>query len=536
MSQPRRNWTLADLIDFEVLTARDKAQELSSGSAALEERDRQIARQIQSDAGPAQTPDRPRLFLAWLQQRLAREAPDTEATPGRLTILALTLISLILGLTGFVLGKAVLFIALSGAGLRSSPDEPVNVLFFLVTCVVPQVVFILAALSLLVTHNRLRIQGLPPLVRGLFVLLLRPLFSRFLSRIRQDLPAEVRQHLAATVGLTRSRTITHAGALRWPVIGMIHTFSLGYATAIALGTFLSVQIWHQPFAWQSTVAAYTPERVHRVVQTMARPWSWAIPEGTGHPTLDAVAATRFHRHQDPAELPPEATSSWWVFLTMSTVVYGFLPRLLLLLWTRWKLARALARERFDALDLDALYERLTHAHVEWHPHPANTDQGNAQPQACPAVAPPIQPHHPSPGPATLLIHADLDSPATRDALRRQLESWKGWILDPVIRIDGGTNGVRTALDHLQQLANTEARTRIFTIQEAFMPPTREVLNLLRDLRSVTGRSARILIGLIGKPSAEPLGQPALRDHIEVWKQQVQSLGDPNLDAQPLPRD
>jgi hypothetical protein len=534
MPQSNATWTLADLVDFEVLLARDVARQDVEEAPPVEERDRRIGREIARKSppdslGPTRRSRRV-LFHAWLQQRLQQTSSATDLTPGAATALTLTLSSLLLALFGFVSGKAVLLAVLTGAGLGSAPDEPVNVLFYLVCCIVPQVLLTMAAIGLMLTHGKVSIRTPPPALRGLVALIIRPIFAWLLSKLWHSFGGEKRQEIAAAMGWLRGRTITHAEALRWPLIGLLHSFALGYATAILLGSFLSVQIWHQTFAWQTTVQAYTPERVHRIMEIFALPWSWAIPEGTGYPTLADVAATRFHRHQDPATLPPDATGSWWLFVVLAAFTYGFLPRMLLLLWGKWKLRSTLARERFDTLALDPLYERLAQPHVAWQgPDPSadshalpplDSESGDRSPRFMA-----------SPGPATLLIPADLISAELQTALLDRLPNWNGWNPNETIQLDGTASGSKSVLERFGHPGDAESRQRILTLQEAFMPPTREVLNFLRDLRRAAGPQAKILVGLIGKPSLEPLGQPVTSLQAEVWRTQIRSLGDANIDVQ-----
>jgi hypothetical protein len=528
-------WTLADLVDFEVQLARDVVHQDGTHTVRIEQRDRRIGRDITRQSPPPTTrsveQNRRFLFRSWLYHRLQQTPSATDITPGGATALTLTLSSLLLALFGFLSGKAVLLVVLTGAGLGLVPGEPVNVLFYLITCIIPQVLLTLAAVGLMLTHGKVSIRTPPAALRGLVALVIRPVFAWLLGKLWHSFEGEKRQEMAAAMGWLRGRTISHADALRWPLISLLHSFALGYATAILLGSLLSVQIWHQTFAWQTTVQAYTPERVHRVIQIIALPWSWAIPEGTGYPTLDDVTATRFHRHQDPATLPPDATASWWLFVVLAAFTYGFLPRLLLLLWGKWKLRSALASERFDTLALDPLYERLAQPNVAWHgPDPRDEGRASSFLGSDPGDRTKFMA---SPGPATLLIPADLASAELQNALSDRLPNWNGWNPGETIQLDGTSAGSRTILERFSQSGGEETHQRILTLQEAFMPPTREVLNFLRDLRRALGPQARILVGLIGKPSRDPPGQPVPPLQAEVWRNQIRSLGDANLDVQPV---
>jgi hypothetical protein len=537
MPPPTVIWSFADLVDFEVLLAQDEIRQNANEQPRLEERDRRIAREIAdrpTPTSPAPVPlDRRFLFRAWLDRRLAHRRSNAEFTAGAATALALTLSSLILAGVGFLSGKAILLLVLTGAGLRSTQDEPVNVLFYLVACIFPQALLALGAVGLMLAQSRMQMPTAPPALRGLLTLLVRPLFAWLLGRLgHSSVAGATRQDLAAAMGWLRGRSLSHAEALRWPLISLFHSFALGYAVAILVGTLLSAQIWHQTFAWQTTVQAYTPERIHRLVQVIAIPWSWALPEGSGYPSREAVAMTRFHRHQDPAALPPDATSSWWLFVVLAALSYGFLPRLFLWLWSKAKLRSALRRETFDTLALDPLYERLARPHVAWHgPDTPAPPSGHCS--STPSSAEPDARQWASPGPATLLVPVEISSTRLFTTLREKVQSSNGWELQHTVELDGNAAGHRALVNPDASSEKPPPTQRVLILQEAFMPPTREVLNSFRDLRQAVGPQARILIGLIGKPGSEPLGQPISTQQLEVWRQQVRSLGDSNLQVQPV---
>lgn len=90
------------------------------------------------------------------------------------------------------------------------------------------------------------------------------------------------------------------------------------------------------FGWSSTLIDQ-PERVARVLQTIAAPWT-GIWSGAV-PTLELVEATRYLRI-DPTAGSTQRAGDWWQFLLASLLVYNLLPRLLLTgavaLGLRWR--------------------------------------------------------------------------------------------------------------------------------------------------------------------------------------------------------
>lgn len=540
MATPRALWTLADLVDFEVLLAQDERDLEDAGAEGrLQARDRALYRQIQGAPtshraeGALEKPGRRWLFHRWRQARLEQQGLEPGTSPGASFAAALALSGWLLGGAGFLVGKGVLWVGLTGGRLAGGPTEPVNVLFLLLTCVAPPFLLSMATAYLLVAAGNRRWPSAPPVLRSLFAVICRPLVRWLIERFQHAIPVERRVALGATVGLLRSRTTAHGAALGWPLVGLMQWFALGFATAIAAGCLLSVQIWHQTFAWQTTVDAYTPARVHGAVRVVATPWSWLLGEGQGYPTLAQVTATQYHRHRDPAALPADAASSWWVFVVLTALTYAFLPRLLLLLAFRFRQRSALDREQFVALRYDALYERLVTTAVAWRGPDAAVAPAACDGGSVPGGAAGEGPVEPATGPCVLVVPADLDRPQLRERVAEVLASWKGWRPATVVDFEGTMAGQEACLARVGGQGGQVPR-RVLVLQEAFMPPTREVLEFLRGLRRVVGPAGAILVGLLGKPGADPLGRPAQAADVQVWRKRAQSLGDPNLAAEALP--
>src|SRR5690606_32121217 len=86
------------------------------------------------------------------------------------------------------------------------------------------------------------------------------------------------------------------------------------------------------FGWSTTLDV-EPERVHRLVTAIARPWAGLWPEAS--PSLALVEATRHFRVATAsAGAGPTAGlvvyGGWWPFLVMAIGCYAVLPRLVTL--------------------------------------------------------------------------------------------------------------------------------------------------------------------------------------------------------------
>jgi hypothetical protein len=69
---------------------------------------------------------------------------------------------------------------------------------------------------------------------------------------------------------------------------------------------------------------------------------------------------------------------------------------------------------------------------------------------------------------------------------------------------------------------------IVWMHEAWQPPIKETLFFLQGLRRVTGDGMDIILGLVGKPSADTLFTPPSAIDLSVWQKKLDALGDPWL--------
>jgi hypothetical protein len=538
MGVDRVNWSLADLIDLEILLAEDERLVEDSGREGLEERDRRLATRILGRAG-TETPepraeDRRRWFHEWLRLRREQRWHGAEFTPGSAIAFGWALCGWLLGVAGFICGKAVWWVGISGTALRgSSADAPVNVWFFLLTCVAPQTAFALVATGLMLMSGRWWRPDWPPLIRGLFAWVARPLLSRVARKLGGVTNRKELHGLQGLMGLARGRSGARAEAFKWPLIGTIHGFALGYALAVVTGTLLSVQVWHQTFAWQTTVSAYTPERVHRLAAVLALPWSWAAGEGTGFPSLESVQQTRLGRHQHPATIPETASAQWWLFVLFCTVAYGVAPRAGLLVWSRWRGRTALAREQFRGLRFDGLDERLMRGRVRWEAPPDKAPEAGVASRRLQEGEHPMRAGSRSqPAECVVLIPQERSGGGLELAVTQWLHQRRRWETRALSIVEATVAGRVTAAGWVRAQELARSGRALVWVQEAFMPPTRELLGFLRDLRAAAGSGVALWVGLIGKPGADTeLGDPVEPIDARVWRHEVRSLADADTEAE-----
>ena len=364
-----RDWSLADVIDFETLVSHD----------ADEARDRRIAEQI----GPLT--DRRAVFHAWLTARRAEnhaELPGEHFLTGWHTLLTLAVVA------GLVLGGLIATPALLYHG-----DEPLNVVDFLACALGLQWALLLGALLVWLMR---RTSLLPARWRPLHAVTgaLLVLFAAALRR----LPGEQRLRLGAAFGRLDRRREIYGSLAVWPLLVCTQLFAVCFNVGV-LGTLLWRVAGHdQRFGWQTTLQIRS-EQAGALVSTIAAPWSWAP---NAHPTVEQVIATRYAPHQSHATLPADAMRAWWPFLFYAVACYGLAVRAALLAFAALKLRAALRSLAFDHAEANALWRRLTGPLIAspTEHEPASLAHASASP-------------HPRSGPSIVLASHELTTaPAT----------------------------------------------------------------------------------------------------------------------------
>lgn len=90
-----------------------------------------------------------------------------------------------------------------------------------------------------------------------------------------------------------------------------------------------------------------------------------------------------------------------------------------------------------------------------------------------------------------------------------------------------------ALRELEHTAQTTTGLRIVLLEEAWQPPIAEKLAGLRALREATGADVRLVVTLVGRPSAGELLTPVKPSDLRVWQERLQALADPQLRVEAL---
>ena len=74
---------------------------------------------------------------------------------------------------------------------------------------------------------------------------------------------------------------------------------------------------------------------------------------------------------------------------------------------------------------------------------------------------------------------------------------------------------------------------IILLQEAWQPPIREMIQLLKEIRKTAGNKFPLIIVLVGKPYDGNFFTPVDEVDWKVWKMKATEIGDPYLSVEKL---
>jgi hypothetical protein len=472
------SWRIADIIDFEWFLAEDGDLD----DAALRARDRLISEKISAVSQPQ---NRKEIFRAWLEMRRSQ---SSETPPGEYFLTAWQTLSALSAVGGAMLGISVAAAVL----LAYRGDEPVNVGWFFACTVGVQWLILAAGVAIWLLRRTTHLfEGFHPLRRLLSALLWS------LSAALQRLPGERQEGIRARLmGIRRRSEVFHL--LIWPLLMITQIFGVFFNVGVLIALLLPLGR-DVAFGWQSTLRT-SPEAAYRLVSSIAAPWSF-LPNA--HPTREQVVQSRFSYSEGIQSLSLPAMTSWWPFLFYATFFYGFLVRLILLIWCGLSLRAALGRFSFDHANASALFRRLTGPIVRGHPETAELQV----PESFPTVV-----HNPS-GSCLALVANELEFPES------ELESGLigfGWRLTkPVLSVridDPGANGA--ALERIAREAPSLAGIAVFV--GARRAPIRAIALVLRKVLEAAGGKIEVLLLLAGCRGSDP-GEPTANEQLKNWR-------------------
>jgi hypothetical protein len=472
---------LADLVDFEVQLASDRDRPYRE----LADRDRHIA------LSWADRPDTPQeTLLRWLVSlRRGTERPTVGQRVARAHVLANWLVFFVFGAIGAGAALAV---------LRFTGDHPINVLVVLAVFVLLQL-FSLAVTTAAFVWSRLSPGFLAQLP---LVALLRSLIVRLAG------PRDAGRFLA--------RRSLYAGVERWVLFRTVQLGAVAFNVS-ALVTFVgAVALTDLAFAWSTTLRV-GEDGLLRFCEALALPWRAWLSEAV--PTRELVHATQYYRLDAayvnaPAGVRVEdasAAGGWWPFLLMCLLVYGLLPRLVLLIWSSVGMRRSFGALPFDTPEEADVIARLTTPNVR---SVHQEDPGDTAPLG--RGMPPAAAPRPLGDDAPVIVVRWRDAAIAENTFPERIRRRLGAVVEEPISSAGGRDHAdeQAALDRL-----AASPFHVILVAEPWNAPDRAFSRFVRALRQ-HGPANRKIYVLLTEGGDE--------DQRAAWAGYLAELSDPYI--------
>ena len=454
LSRSGARWRLADLIDFETLFARD--------GHSVDARDRDV---FSHDIAPyiaraAESRRRATGLRLWLEAK--RDAAETEwPSQAWTSILALARWGIFLVMA--MLGAVLVW------GLCLGSAQRVHVTIFIgLTLVAPWLGFVVFALGRVVAWQRAH----PPF-------LIRLVLVAPMTRRLPDVTASWRAALADSRPARIAVTARAAGLSQFGGLGYVCGALVAFAAALLL--------YDVRFYWEATLDSGV--LIHAAVSGLSWPWAALAPGAVPDEAL--IAASRIATGQAPGTA--SGSAAWWRFLLAALLVWGVVPRLVLIAFYAWRERHALAGLDFQAPRHRSIWREL-----------AGVSRG--------ATAP-----------------ADTDRALVLDVGGHGIEgeAVRGYMLRRLRVAPGATYRVSVLDDAAEQhadaaLADTPGHVVLLAADWLLSP--KQVKRLQTRVRAAVGPDVPIVWLVVAEQDGTP-GAPG-RDYMQHWEALIDDLRDP----------
>jgi len=522
----KKKWRIRDLIDLEYFLHDNEDIQDKSDSEDQNQVDRKI---YLNHIKPvlSKSDDRKWILRLWLEKRREIEKEESgreDLLPGDAFHAAYQLMVPIFIIAG----------ALAGAGTALSflvykGTAPINVSAYMGLFVLLQVLLIVLISVLLLLKRRAGSFSQLSLIHTLLGKFLTGIVIRLKENVYSKLSGEKRSRLEAAIGLARGKKKIYGSVFYWPFFILIQIFAISFNIGVLSATILKVVGSDLAFGWQSTIRL-SSQAVYGAVALISSPWSWFIPEKLAHPSLSQIEGSRMILKDGIYHLSTSGLISWWPFLCLSVLCYGFLPRLLLLAGGIAAEKKTISKIGFYNAACDRLMLRMKTPVIDTGGFPEEELQHEIF--QFDALSPSLPPHAETrripENSIIALVPGDIINSCSENELKKPVSECTGLKLIQIISFGLNPEDDRKALEYLSKTRWDEERPNLMVVQEAWQPPIKEMILFLKQLRNTIGEKALIRIGLIGKPGPDTIFTAVKAENIIIWKNAVHKLGDPSV--------
>jgi hypothetical protein len=498
---------IASVVDLAMQIDRDRKR----SEQTLRRRDREIGRELDS---LKQSPRRQ--ILAWLSRISERNGPLLGARLAR----ALRVGSVLLVLAGLILGWIT-----AAAVYYYDGSRPVNVIHVLAVFVGAQLVLI--ALLLLTLIPRSYLYWLPGARSVLEILdLLSP--GRLQRLVSRYLPQEFRQRAEALIGTSRAHGALFGGLERWLVTSSSQLFAVAFNGGALIGCLYLILFSDLAFSWSTTLQV-TEADIHSLTHALSAPWRSLVRDAT--PSLEMIRASRYYRLEDIPAFPgggatvdPAILGGWWPFLFMCMLFYGLIPRFALWAFSDWRLRRSIHHTLLHLPGVPDLLDRMNRELVETRGRGSESVEETVRTEVKPSETGPV------PGASCVIINWG-DIPISEDRLSQSVRETWGSSSRGVLSA-GGAHSLGQDAETIDRAVDLGREGGAIVFVKSWEPPLEDLHDFLTALRAGLPDAVLIVVSPLGmKHGSDP--SPPSPSQLNIWRTNLQLLGDPWLSVQPL---
>ncbi len=142
-------------------------------------------------------------------------------------------------------------------------------------------------------------------------------------------------------------------AMLWRFARLVQTAGIFFNVGIILGLAGLVLVRQISFYWESTTVSAMRSILEHAVAILSAPWAWFVPDTV--PDEELIDTSRWLPTRPVFHLSSE---TWWMFLHLTTLVWGMLPRLILGFFAYRSGKKALANLDFQGRHHRALWREI----------------------------------------------------------------------------------------------------------------------------------------------------------------------------------
>jgi len=504
-------WSFEDLVDFEYairLESTDSPDE-------IDQRDRKVLEKIEEDnLDLASNRD---LLKVWLESVKASLFPNTW-NPGEVSYSAISLAN------KFLLAMALVTGLVTAAGFLSyEGSEPVNVSAYVGVFVVLQLA--LAVVTLLLIFLVRWVASAFDCFLGIRIL--RPLFFHFAASLMRYVASRMDSKHRSVVmdasGDLKSLWTIYRPLLQRKAFAHFQAWAIAFNLGLIGATLIIVLFSDRAFGWQTTLQV-DAEWLYQVVRITSSPWSWFAGEGVGYPSLSEIEGSRIILKDGIRSLNSEDLVSWWPYLSLGTIVYGLLPRIVFYSWGSLASRYCLKRLSFSHVEANRIAERIRSRDIGFDTNADRSARGTGEPSVS-ASNEVSQLAPASDRRAVCLLASDYHEELSTERLKSELARTLNRQAD---QLDLLTLTAEDQLnpENLGRKLDSQERGNLFIVFASWLPPIEETRQLIRTIRKIVGSDRALHIELLGQVDSKDSFQDPKPQDVSMWKTFVRRLGDP----------